>query len=77
MSKSIIYSDSIFFNRNEGAHSRSILIKQLAKDSLFESTYFVNVTEKHRNPILSIIYDSHYNIISMKKGAVFINYEKQ
>ena len=37
----------------------------------------VNVTEKHRNPILSIIYDSHYNIISMKKGAVFINYEKQ
>lgn len=72
MSNKITYSDSTYHNDMEGV-CHSIRIKEV-KDSLYESTLFANVTENHRNPLLTILYDKHYKIKNIKSGAIYVDY---
>lgn len=75
MSNRIMYSDSTYRNQMEGA-CHSIKIRKV-KDSLYESTLYVNTTESHRNILLVLLYDSSYKIKNIKLGAVYIDYVMQ
>ena len=75
MSNKITYSDSTYHNDMEGV-CHSIKIQEV-KDSLYESTLFANVTENHRNPLLTILYDKYYRIKNIKLGAIYVDYVMQ
>ena len=72
MSNRIMYSDSTYRNQMEGA-CHSIKIRKV-RDSLYESTLYVNTTESHRNILLVLLYDRSYKIKNIKLGAVYVDY---
>lgn len=76
LSNSIYYSDSSYIDQNLGPQKISIVIKR-CDDDLYESTIFINVTDFHRNPLLSIVYDKDYKIVRIKQGIIFLNYDKE
>jgi len=72
MSNKIEYSDSTYQN-HIGGLCHSIVIKR-ENDKLLESTYFFNVTESHRNPVIVLQYDKEYKIHKIKEGVIFRDY---
>lgn len=51
----------------------SVTIQEV-KDSLFESTLFINITKTHRNPVLILLYDKSYKIRRIRIGSLFSEY---